>query len=116
MGAIFYGSEGFMVVTDHNQFQIYLGPRREKGPARQGASDHFANFLKAVRSRKTTDQNAPVETAHLSAALACLANISHRLERQLVFDPDRERFVADEQANAMLSRKYRAPFVVPERV
>jgi predicted dehydrogenase len=116
VGNIFYGSEGLMVVTDHSGFQIYLGPRREKGPARQGGGDHFANFLKAVRSRKAADQNGPVETAHLSSALAHLANISHRLERQLLFDPDKERFVRDEQANEMLSRKYRAPFVVPERI
>ena len=32
--------------------------------------DHFANFIKAVRSRKTSDQNGPVETAHLASALA----------------------------------------------
>ena len=116
MGNIFYGSEGYMVVKNYDRFEIYLGPLREKGPARQAGGDHFANFLKAVRSRKTSDQNGPVETAHLSSALAHLGNISHRLERQLVFDPRKERFTGDEQANAMLSRKYRAPFVVPERV
>jgi predicted dehydrogenase len=116
VGNIFYGSEGYMVVKNYDRFEIYLGPLREKGPARQAGGDHFANFLKAVRSRKTSDQNGPVETAHLSSALAHLGNISHRLERQLVFDPRKEQFVGDEQANAMLSRKYRAPFVVPEQV
>jgi hypothetical protein len=116
VGNIFYGSEGYMVVKHYNHFETYLGPRREKGPAREKGGDHFANFLKAVRSRKTSDQNGPVETAHLSSALAHLGNISHRLERQLVFDPVTERFVGDEQANAMLRRKYRAPFVVPEKV
>ena len=37
---------------------------------------------------------------------------------QLTFDPKAERFTGDraEQANALLTRKYRAPFVVPERV
>ncbi len=69
-----------------------------------------------MRSRKTSDQNGPVETAHLSSPLAHLGNISHRLERQLGFDPVQERFVGDEQANGMLRRKYRAPFVVPEKV
>jgi hypothetical protein len=57
-----------------------------------------------------------VETAHLASALAHLGNISHRLERQLTFNPETERFVGDEQANGMLSRKYRAPFVVPAKV
>ncbi len=72
VGNIFYGSEGYMVVKGYNRFEIFLGPRREKGPARESGGDHFANFLKAVRSRKTSDQNGPVETAHLSSALAHL--------------------------------------------
>jgi predicted dehydrogenase len=115
-GATFYGSEGYMMIGRDNRFETFLGPRRERGPARQAGGDHFANFLKAVRSRKAADQNAPVETAQLPAALIHLGNISHRLERRLVFDPAAERFVGDEQANALLSRAYRAPFVVPERV
>jgi hypothetical protein len=45
-----------------------------------------------------------------------LGNISYRLGRQLQFDPEKERFVGDEQANAMLTRKYRFPFVLPEKV
>ena len=116
VGNIFYGSEGYMVIKGYDSFEIFLGPRREKGPARKKGGDHFANFIKAVRSRKTSDQNGPVETAHLASSLAHLGNISHRLERQLVFNPETERFVGDEQANSMLSRKYRAPFVVPEKV
>lgn len=63
-----------------------------------------------------SDQNGPVETAHLSSALAHLGNISYRLGRQLEFDPKTERFPHDEQANAMLKRNYRAPYVVPEKV
>ena len=57
-----------------------------------------------------------METAHLASALAHLGNISFRLGRQLTFDPKAEKFVGDEQANTMLGRKYRAPFVVPEKV
>jgi hypothetical protein len=116
VGNIFYGSEGYMVIKGYDKFETFLGPKQEPGPSRQKGGDHFANFLKAVRSRKTADQNGPIETGHLASALAHLGNISHRLERQLVFDPNLERFVGDEQANAMLSRKYRAPFVVPEKV
>src|SRR6202166_2767692 len=60
VGNIFYGSEGYMVVKHYDSFEIFLGPRREKGPARKKGGDHFANFIKAVRSRKTSDQNGPV--------------------------------------------------------
>lgn len=116
VGNLFYGSEGYMVVKGYSSYEIFLGQKREKGPARRADGDHYANFIKAVRSRKTSDQNGPVETAHLASALAHMGNISYRLGRQLTFDPVKERFVGDEQANAMVTRKYRAPFVVPEKV
>jgi len=105
-----------MLVRNYDAYEVHLGQKREKGPARKAGGNHFANFIKAVRSRKTSDQNGPVETAHLSSALAHLGNISYRLGRQLAFDPATEHFISDGEANAMLTRNYRAPFVVPERV
>ncbi|MBC7924994.1 MAG: Gfo/Idh/MocA family oxidoreductase [Bryobacteraceae bacterium] len=116
VGNIFYGSEGYMVVKGYDHFETFLGQRRSKGPSRKKGGDHFANWLKAVRSRKTEDQNAPVETAHLASGLAHLGNISYRAERELKFDPATEQIVGDSEANAMLRRNYRAPFVVPEKV
>ena len=116
VGNIFYGSDGYMLVRNYDAYEVYLGPKREPGPKRKAGGNHFANFIKAVQSRKPSDQNGPVETAHLASALAHLGNISFRLGRQLTFDPKAEKFVGDEKANAMLGRKYRAPFVVPEKV
>ena len=60
--------------------------------------------------------HGPVETAHTSSALAHLGNIAYRLGRQLKFDPTAETFVGDSEADAMLTRHYRTPFVVPETV
>ncbi|MGH9662584.1 MAG: gfo/Idh/MocA family oxidoreductase, partial [Bryobacteraceae bacterium] len=116
VGNIFYGSEGYMLVRNYDAFEVYLGQKREPGPKRKAGGDHYANFIKAVRSRKTSDQHGPVETAHLASSLAHLGNIAYRLERQLTFDAAKEKFVGDEQADRMLTRKYRAPFVVPEKV
>jgi len=116
VGNIFYGSEGFLAVKGYDSYEIYFGQKREKGPSLRAGGDHFANFIKAVRSRKTSDQNGPVETAHLASALAHLGNISYRLGRTLTFDPKTETFPGDAEANAMLKRNYRAPFVVPEKV
>ncbi len=116
VGNLFYGSDGYMVIKGYDSYEIFLGAKREKGPSRRAGGDHYANFIKAVRSRKTSDQNGPVETAHLASGLAHMGNISYRLGRQLTFDPVKERFVGDEQANAMVSRKYRAPFVVLDKV
>ena len=116
VGNIFYGSEGYMVVKNYDSYQIYLGQHREKGQSRSAGGNHFGNWIKAMRSRHNSDQNAPVETAHLSSGLAHLGNISYRLGRQLEFDPKTEQFIGDEEANAMLTRKYRAPFIVPDKV
>ena len=116
VGNIFYGSDGYMVINGYDTYEVYLGQKREKGPSRKAGGNHYANFIQAVRSRKAEDQNGPVETAHLSSALAHLGNISCRLGRQLQFDPAMEKFVGDDEANRMLTRNYREPFVVPEKV
>ncbi len=116
VGNIFYGSEGFLVVNGYDTYDIFVGQKKERVGGRKAGGDHYANWIKAIRSRKTSDQNGPVETAHLSSGLAHLGNISHRLGRQLEFDPVKEKFVGDKEADAMLTRKYRAPFVVPEKV
>jgi hypothetical protein len=43
--------------------------------------DHFANFIKAVRSRKREDLNADISEGHISTAVVHVANISQRLGR-----------------------------------
>jgi len=116
VGNIFYGSDGYLVVYNYDRYAIFMGQKREPGPTRKAGGDHFANFIKAVQSRKTSDQNGPVETAHLASGLAHLGNISYRLQRQLVFDSNAEKFIGDSEANQMLKRNYRKPFVVPEHV
>ncbi len=54
-----------------------------------------------------------------STVLPLTANISYRLKRGLEFmgaDMDREEFVNDPEANALLTRVYRPPYVVPNEV
>ncbi len=116
VGNLFYGKDGYMVVKGYDTFEIYLGPKKEKGPARKAGGNHYQNFIDAVYSRKTSDQHGPVETAHLSSALAHLGNISYRLDRVLHFDPTKEKFVKDPEADKMLKRTYRKGFEVPEKV
>ena len=69
-----------------------------------------------MRSRKTEDLQCEILDGHMSATLCHLANISFRTGRKLVFNPETEKFVGDEEANRMLTRKYREPYVLPERV
>lgn len=114
-GNLFLGSEGYMVM-DGGGYKTFLGKNREPGPSGDEPGDHFANFIAALRSGKREDLNAEVEEGHLSSALCHLGNISYRLGRSLEFDPKTERFIGDAEADAMLSRNYRAPFVVPSVV
>ncbi len=116
VGNIFYGTEGYMLIKGYDTYEVYLGQKKEKGPARKAGGSHYANFIKAIKSRNTADQNGPVETAHLSSALAHLGNIAFRLGRVLTFNPKTEKFVGDAEADGMLARRYRAPFVVPDKV
>jgi hypothetical protein len=81
-----------------------------------GRGDHFQNFIDAVRSRKIEDLNCDILQGHLSTSLAQLATISYRTGRKLGFDPHTEKFVNDPEADKYLTRKYRAPYVLPEKV
>ena len=76
----------------------------------------MANFLRAVRSRKHEDLHADVETGVRSAHLVHLANISYRLGRKLSWDSAPQRFANDPEADAMLTRNYRAPYVLPAMI
>ncbi|MGC4054981.1 MAG: Gfo/Idh/MocA family oxidoreductase [Paludibaculum sp.] len=116
VGNIFYGSEGYMVIKGYDTYETYLGQKKEKGPSGKAGGDHYANWIKAIRSRKTEDQHGPVETAHLASGLAHLGNISYRLGRVLNFDPGKEKFVNDKEADTHLTRNYRKGFEVPVKV
>jgi predicted dehydrogenase len=70
--------------------------------------DHMQNFLECVRQRKRPA--ADVEIGHRSATVCHLGGIAMRLGRKLRWDPAKERFIDDEQANKMLSRPMRQPW------
>ena len=121
VGNIFYGDKGYMVVKGYGTYETFLGEKREKGPSRTEEGEftlHFTNWFDAIRARDMSIQNGPVQTAHLASSLAHLGSISYRLGRQLDFDPVAERFIGSDidDANNMLTREYRAPYVLPQVV
>ncbi|MHC1764088.1 MAG: Gfo/Idh/MocA family protein [Verrucomicrobiia bacterium] len=69
------------------------------------------DFLQCVKSRK--DPYFPVDIGHRVSTVCHLANIAIKLGRKLKWDPDREQFVSDDSANALLSRPMRAPWKLP---
>ena len=115
VGNLFYGSKGYMA-KDVPLWQTYMGQEREPGPSDKGTGNHYQNFVNAIRSADPKTFNKSIEEGFYSCALVHLANISYRLGRSLDFDPDKQCFIGDDEANGMLTRQYRRPFVVPEKV
>jgi len=131
IGNLFYGTKGWLFIDgDGREWQSYLGRKNEKGPGSSappsaGGSDplvltsiespHYQNFVDAIRANDPAKLACGIEEGHLSSCLPHLANISYRVGRGLTFDGATERFVGDDEANALLKDSYRAPFVVPEK-
>ena len=80
-----------------NDIRLYTCP---SGPER--------NFIDCVKDR--TEPYYPAEVGHRSVTICHLGNIAMLLRRRLRWDPDKERFVGDAEANRMLSRSMRSPW------
>lgn len=113
-GVRFEGSEGWVYVTrgkidasDSNLLDIEI---KDSDTHLYKSTDHKANFLECIRTRKETV--APVENAHRSCTACILGSHAMDLGRKLFWDPKIERFANDDEANALLSRKMRAPWAL----
>jgi len=119
VGDLFWGSDGWMSV-DGAGFTVYKGETNEvamEGKSQGGDTvPHMQNFIDACKSRDHTKLHADIEAGATSAAVCHLSNISYRLGRKLTFDPAKMKFVGDSEADKMLTREYRKPYVVPEKV
>jgi predicted dehydrogenase len=118
IGNLYYGSKGYLAISNYGAYKSFLGPNNEPGPAKEAPvrNEHFVNFIECMRSRKAEDLHAPIREGYLSSTLVHLANASYRLGRTIHLDPQTEMVVDDAEATAMLKGTYRAPFVVPESV
>jgi predicted dehydrogenase len=116
IGNIFYGSEGFMAIDGYGIYKTYLGKKNEPGPSGNEPGNNWANFIELLRTRDRSKQNAPITEGALSVQLVHLANISYRVGRTLQFDSEKFEVTGDSEANALFTRNYRAPYIVPEKV
>ncbi len=73
---------------------------------------HMLNFLEAIenKSRPVAD----IEEGHISTACCILANLSMKTGRPLVYDPKTRQIVGDPEANKLLQRPYRQPWLHPD--
>ena len=111
-GVKWEGPDGWVFV---NRGRIDAHPRsllNEKfGPREvhlQRSADHYRNFLECVKSRR--EPIAPIEQAHRTITVAHLGNIAMLLGRKVRWNPDRELFINDAQAQRMTDRAMREPW------
>lgn len=72
--------------------------------------DHRGNFIECVKIRK--DPICSAEIGHRSATVCHLGNIAMLLGRKLKWDPVKEKFTNDDEANRMINRAMRTPWVL----
>jgi predicted dehydrogenase len=103
----FEGDEGWVQANFSSTDQLQAEPKSildaEIGPDELHLPlvHEKRDFLDAVKSRGQTLADA--EVGHRTASLGHLGKIAIQLERTLRFDPDRERFVDDDEANSLLA-------------
>jgi predicted dehydrogenase len=131
-GATFYGDKGTLKASVYRyefapagggpavhrdvtyEYEQYPIDRTEKDLERHVAPAvryHMLNFLHAIdtRSKPVSD----IEQGYISTASCILANNALELGRTIQWDAERQVVVGDDQANALLQRKYREPWVHP---
>ena len=130
-GIKFEGTEGWIFVSRGNEAVTASDPQsRLKDSRALAASDpaiitsvigpdeihlyestsHHGNWLECIRTRR--EPIAPVEVAHRACSACLLHHIAMKTRRTLHWDPVRERFKNDDEANAMLSRPERPPYTI----
>jgi len=115
IGNLFYGAKGFMSKTVDN-WQVFEGKDRTPTASGDGLGNHYKSYIDAIRANDQSLAKADIKDGFHSCALIHLGNISYKLGRSLDFDPKTMKFKNDEEANQLLKREYRKPFIVPDKV
>jgi len=103
VGNVFHCADGYMVMPGYTDAIAY-SLKGEVIKKFSGGTDHFGNFIKAVRANDPKLLNADIEQGHLSSALCHLANISYRLGEEQTYDKARAAFGDDKEAVKTLER------------
>jgi hypothetical protein len=74
------------------------------------ATSHLVHWLDCIRTRR--EPSASVETGHRTATVCHLGNLAMVLGRRLRWDPVREEFPGDDEANRLARRPYRSPWTL----
>jgi predicted dehydrogenase len=111
-GVKFEGADGWIWVTrgkiEASNPEFLKEPLPSSAQQLYVSNDHMGNFFECVRSRK--QPICDVEIGHRSASVCHLGAIAIRLSRKLKWNPAKEQFVGDSEANKYLAREMRKPW------
>ncbi len=111
-GIKFHGSDGWIWVTrgiiEASDRQLLTQKLPEDAKRVYLSNNHIGNFIDCIKSRKTPI--CPAEVGHRSASLCHLGVIAIRLGRKLNWDPAKEQFVGDDEAQSWVARQMRKPY------
>ena len=111
-GVRFEGTDGWIFVTrgkiEASRKELIDEPLPSKKVELYVSNNHMGNFFDCIRSRKAPICDA--ETGHRSVSVCHLGVIALRLGRRLNWDPRKEEFVNDKEANGFVARKMRKGF------
>ena len=120
-GARFIGEKG-KITIDRNDFTAEPPELAKDAPERavrqkwEGpgwiSRPHIQNWLECIKTRKKP--NADVEIGHRSISICHMANITRELGRKLQWNPEKEVFVGDDEANTYLDRPKRKGYELPK--
>ena len=99
------GKNSAIMASDEKILSSQIGP--DEIHLYESPEQHL-NWLECIRSRK--QPVAPVEIGHRSCSACLVSHIAMKVSGKLYWDPKKERFVNNDQANSMLSRTQRKPY------
>ena len=109
---VFVGDKGTIRVSRSkiaaDKPDILTEPLPEGGFRVYPSTNHRRNWVECIRQKK--ECICPAETGHRSASICHLGNIGYRLGRELSWDPARETFTGDDEAQALVNPPLRAPY------
>jgi len=121
VGCYFYGTKGTFHMgwqrgwtfypTGRGQQEIHEDPKLND-PDSQNIKELWADFLSAIET--DTRPVCDIEAIHYSTNLSLLGMLSYKLGRSVTWDGQKEICLGDPQANKLLRRQYRKPWIYPE--
>ncbi|MBP8912185.1 MAG: Gfo/Idh/MocA family oxidoreductase [Phycisphaerae bacterium] len=121
VGCFFYGTKGTFHMgwnqgwtfypTSRGQPEIHEAPKLNQ-PDSQNIKELWADFLEAIETGRRPVSD--IEEVHYSTNLSLLGMLSYKLGRSVEWDGQKEVCVGDAEANQLLRRRYRTPWVYPQ--